>query len=102
MGITKGATRQSGTRVWLRFVWPFAFACSLISFMFLLIEALFVALFRGRCYVRWVRPSLCDDFNAWVTAEWRYYGRGGMQVGSRKFGLEVARKGYLSMRHPLI
>jgi ribosomal protein S18 acetylase RimI-like enzyme len=26
----------------------------------------------------------------------------GMQVGTRKFGLEVARKGYLGTRHPLI
>jgi hypothetical protein len=77
-------------------------ACALISSMFLLIEALFVALFRGARNVDWVRPPRCDDIKPWVSAEWCYYGRCGMQVGARKFGLEVARKGYLGRRHPLI
>jgi hypothetical protein len=102
MGITKRATTDYGTRIAIYMAWPFAFACSLISFVCLLAEALFVALFRGARYVNWVRPSRCDDFNTWVTAEWCYYGQAGMQAGTRKFGLEVARKGGLGRRHPLI
>lgn len=102
MGVSKGATGDFWVRVGLCIVCPFAWACALISFMCLLVEALFVALFRGRRCVGWVRPSECDDFGTWMTAEWRYYGRGGMQVGNRRFGLEVARKGYLGRRHPLI
>jgi hypothetical protein len=103
MGIAvRGASRQFGARVGVCILRPFACAASLISFTFLLIEALFVALFRGPIYVRWVRPSRCDDLNTWVTAEWHYYGRGGMQVGTRKFGIEVARKGHISDRHPLL
>ncbi|MDB5769993.1 MAG: hypothetical protein JWM42_367 [Burkholderia sp.] len=100
--IARGASRQFGSSVGVCILRPLAFAGSLLGFTFLLIEALLVTLFRGPSYIRWVRPSRCDDLNSWVTAEWRYYGRGGVQVGTRKFGLEVARKGHISDRHPLL
>ncbi|HEV2611807.1 MAG TPA: hypothetical protein VGU61_16185 [Noviherbaspirillum sp.] len=81
--------------------WPIAFSCSILGFALLVIEAFFIMLFRGPRNVRWVRPSRCDSIASWMSAEWQYYGRGGMQRGLRRFGLEVARKGYISNNHPL-
>lgn len=102
MSTTREATRHLGARAGLCIGWSFALFCALVGFFFLLIEALFIAAIRGPKYVGWVGLSRCDNFHTWMTAEWRYYGRGGMQIGTRKFGLEVARKGHLSPWHPLI
>lgn len=98
----KRATKPFGTRVGHYIAQAFVIVYALISLFFLLVQAMFVVLVRGPSYVGWVHPSQCRDFNSWMSAEWRYYGRGGMQVGTRRFGLEVARKGYLGIRHPLI
>jgi hypothetical protein len=97
----KGRTRDVRTRIGSRIVRPFACAGLLIGFVFSLVEAAWILIARGPGYIGWVRPSDCKSFNSWMSAEWRYYGRGGMQVGVRRFGLEVARKGHLSRRHPL-
>ncbi len=89
-------------QVGMYLAWPIAFGCSLLGFVLLLIEAVFIMLIRGPRNVRWIRPSKCGSFASWMSAEWQYYGRGGAQRGLRRFGLEVARKGYISNHHPLV
>ncbi len=95
------SVRDFFLHVGMYMAWPIAVMCSLLSFAVLVVEAFFISIFRGLRYVRWIPPSRCENFSAWMSAEWQYYGRGGIQRGLRRFGLEVARKGYISNHHPL-
>lgn len=61
----------------------------------LLLAAAAVRLRRGPGYVAWVRPSECTSFSAWLTSDWRFFGKGGQQEGTRFLGVEIAFAGTL-------